>query len=154
MKSKLFLAGVFGVALTFGIVVIGCDNGGGEGGNDGPKTLIITNIDATQAAQGQSGFKIGIFPVGTSATQALAWTGIVAGADSENSGVVTLSGSAPPFTATVLLYALPGGTSRWTGSGTYDVYLVLGNNKYYGKQNVSFTSASTSISAATFTEYL
>jgi hypothetical protein len=35
MKKKLFLLGMFGMVLTFGIVVIGCDNGSGGGGGGG-----------------------------------------------------------------------------------------------------------------------
>jgi hypothetical protein len=40
MKNKLFLAGMFGMVLAFGIVVIGCDNGStdneGGGGSGNP----------------------------------------------------------------------------------------------------------------------
>jgi hypothetical protein len=112
----------------------------GGGGNTG-KTLVITNISATQAAQGQSGFMVGIFQAGTTPQDALQQKGVVTGADSSD---VTLSPSAP-HTATVSLSDLP--------NGTYDIYLVLGSGSsasYYQKQNVPFTSASTSVSAVTF----
>jgi hypothetical protein len=115
------------------------DNGGG-GANTG-KTLVITDISAAQASQGQSGFMVGIFQAGTTLQDALQQKGVVTGTDSEN---VTLSSSAP-YTATVSLSDLP--------NGTYDIYLVLGSGSsasYYRKQNVPFTSASTPVSAATF----
>jgi hypothetical protein len=35
MKNKLFFAGMAALALTFGLVLTGCDNGGGGGGGDG-----------------------------------------------------------------------------------------------------------------------
>jgi hypothetical protein len=113
------------------------------------KDLVITGISASQAAQGQSGIMIGIFPVGTTPEQAFSQTGIVAAADS-NAGDVTPPTGSAPYTVSVSLRAMPDYTSRWTGSGIYDIYLVLGGSNYYRKQNVSFTSASTSVSATTF----
>jgi hypothetical protein len=113
------------------------------------KDLVITGISASQAAQGQSGIMIGIFPAGTTPEQALSQTGIVAAADSNAGDVTSPTGSAP-YTVTVSLRTMPGYTSRWTGSGVYDIYLVLGGSNYYRKQNVAFTSASTSVSATTF----
>jgi hypothetical protein len=119
----------------------------GGGGNTGPKTLVITGISAAQSSQGQAGIQIGIYPAGTTPQQASSLTGIVAGASDSD---VILSGS----TLTVPLYSAPFGSgNRWTGSGTYDIYLVLGSGSsesYYRKQNVSFTSASTQVSAADF----
>jgi hypothetical protein len=35
MKNKLFFAGMAALALTFGLVMTGCDNGSGGGGGDG-----------------------------------------------------------------------------------------------------------------------
>jgi hypothetical protein len=145
MKNKLVLAGMFSILLAFGIVVGGCDNGTTDK-DGGPKTLVITDINAAQAAQGQLGIKIGIFRVGTTPEEASSWTGIIAGADE-----VTLSGSSEPFTITVPLYSAPFESGRrWTASGSYDVYLVLADSSYYRKQNVSFSSASTTVSATTF----
>jgi hypothetical protein len=112
----------------------------GGGGNTG-KTLIITDITAVQAGQGQSGFMVGIFQAGTTPEDAFSQKGLVTGADSED---VTLSSSAP-YTATVSLSDLP--------DGTYVIYLMLGSESsvsYYQSQNVSFTSALTSVSATTF----
>jgi hypothetical protein len=129
------------------------DGDNNDDGNIDGKTLVITDIDATLAAQGQYGtIIIGIFPVGTTPEEALSGVGVVAGANNDE-GVITLSPGPAPYTATVELLTRPNGTSRWTGSGTYDVYLGLVSEitaNYYRKQNVSFTSASTSVSAADF----
>jgi hypothetical protein len=151
-KNKMFLLGILAVLLTFALALAGCDNGstdsGGNSGNADPKTLVITNItDALLGGQGQPYTIIGIFPVGTTLAQAESDTGIVAGAESNSS--ITLSGSVQPYTATALLYAVPDGTNRWTGSGTYDIYLVVGDS-IYRKRNVSFTAASTSVAATSF----
>jgi hypothetical protein len=112
----------------------------GGGGNSG-RTLIITDITAVQAGQGQSGFMVGIFQAGTTPEDAFSQKGFVTGADNEG---VKLSSSAP-YTATVSLSDLP--------DGTYDIYLMLGSESsasYYRKQNVQFTSALTSVSATAF----
>ncbi|MDR1429135.1 MAG: hypothetical protein LBI85_02505, partial [Spirochaetaceae bacterium] len=127
----------------------GNDNGNGKGNTD-PKTLRITNISAAQASQGQSGggFQVGIVERGTTPEQALDWIGVVAGGDS-----VELS-SGPPYTATVELYNVET-EHRWTGSGTYDIYLMIGSGSsvaFYQMKNVSFNSASTSVSAVNFVE--
>jgi hypothetical protein len=146
MANEKKLAGILGIMLVFGMAVVGCDDGsnGGSRNND-PKTLVITNINGTLVTQGQSGIQIGIFPVGTTPSQALAQTGIVAGTTNS----VRLS-SSEPFHITAPLYSLPYSANMWTGSGTYDIYLTLGGNNYYRKQNVTFTSASTSADAGSF----
>jgi hypothetical protein len=120
---------------------------GGIGGSSGnsEKTLVITNISAAQVSQGTNGILIGIFPVGTTAEQALLRTGIVAGAD-EN----TLSGGPSSYTITAPLYPISG----WT-SNTYDIYLMVYGESgisYYRKQNVPFTTSTIQISAADFEE--
>jgi hypothetical protein len=117
------------------------------GGGNIAKTLAITNISNAQLSQGESGIKIGIFPQGTTTQQADKWEGIVAGAQGTDG---TLAGN----TLTVPLYSAPFESgSKWTGTGTYDVYLTLLGNEgtsYYQKKNVPFTEALTSVSAATF----
>ncbi|MDR1353187.1 MAG: hypothetical protein LBK05_07890 [Treponema sp.] len=117
------------------------------GGNSAPKTLVITGITSAQASQGQSGINIGIFQRGTTPEQAMSMIGYVAGAESED---VTLSGS----TLTVSLWTPSGsGYTEWTGSGNYDIYLILGSiysGSAYRRQNVSFTSASTTVTATSF----
>jgi fibronectin type 3 domain-containing protein len=146
------------------------------GGNTDPKTLEITDLVITGIDIAQSDIEVGIFPTGTSPEQALSWTDIiVAGALVSD---VTLSGSS----VTVPLYSASSDfESRWTGSGTYDIYLMAytapqtggivedtgkdtesGNMPRaivediessiicYRKQNVSFTTALTRVSAASF----
>ncbi|MDR2783078.1 MAG: hypothetical protein LBB48_04445 [Treponema sp.] len=54
---------------------------------------------------------------------------MVAWADSEDEGVVELPSSAP-YSAIVLLYDSLTEGVRWTGSGTYDVYLVIGGTAH------------------------
>jgi uncharacterized repeat protein (TIGR02543 family) len=149
-KPLLSLLGIIAIGAVIAVGLTGCDEllGGADkllGGGDGtdPKTLVITDIPGDQ---GQQPIQIGIFPAGTTPQQALTQTGIVAGADSSE-GAVKLSGS----TATASLYVPSTGTG-WTGSGTYDIYIIVGgpNPTYYRVSSVSFTSASTRISANNF----
>jgi hypothetical protein len=44
MNKKLFLAGIIGAALIFGIMVIGCDNDPGDDEDKDPKAIVITGI--------------------------------------------------------------------------------------------------------------
>jgi hypothetical protein len=126
----------------------GGDKPGGSGNKD-PKTLEITGISYEQASLGQMGIAIGIFPSGTNLQQAISWTGIVAGASYND---------VSPFGEILIvpLYSAPFGSGkRWTGSGSYDIYLMLGSGSsalYYRRRNVVFSSASTKVSAAVFTE--
>jgi hypothetical protein len=126
------------------------DNNPGSGGNNrDSKTLEITGIGYDQALLGQLGIAIGIFPSGTNLQEAILWTGIVAGASYDD---VSLSEEI----LTVPLYSAPFGSGkRWTGSGSYDIYLMLGsgsNTLYYRRQNVVFSSASTKVSAMGFSQ--
>jgi predicted small secreted protein len=120
--------------------------------------LVITGITDVLAAQASQGIGIGIFPAGTAPEQALQMTGIVAGAlnDGGDDDDITLSDGSEPYTATAELYAFEGGDFpyRWTGSGTYDVYLLLGpetNLSYYFAGNIPFISGGvTSVTEAVF----
>jgi hypothetical protein len=117
--------------------------------------LAITGITAEQVGPGLDVIVIGIVPVGTSLEQV--WEGtvdIIAEADNDKVGGIAFSNSMP-YTVTAELYAVSNGYdwSRWTGSGTYDVYLSLYNYSavaFYRRQNVSFTNATTTVSATTF----
>jgi hypothetical protein len=120
-----------------------------------PRILVITGIDVAKAAQASSGILIGIFPAGTSSTDASNQKGLVAGADS-NAGSVELSGSSPSYTATAHLY-IPHTTTKWASSGTYDIYLILTSGSgetYYRKQNVPFSSTTTTVAATDFSSIL
>jgi hypothetical protein len=156
MKSKLFLEGMFGILLTFGLVLAGCDNGttggGSSGGGDDPveKSLLITGSTQAQVtAAGGAAPRVGIFKAGTTTAQAQAQPpiGYVAGADG-SIGDFSLSKAPEPYTATALLYDADG--NRWTGSGTYDIFFQFGDTGLT-KKNVSFNNASTSIAAGSFT---
>jgi uncharacterized repeat protein (TIGR02543 family) len=117
------------------------------GGDTTEKTLVINDI--TQELFGsEDRVQIGIFEPGTSAAQALAYENIVAGADSGD-GTISVSGTAEPYTATAELYSIESET-RWTGSGTYDIYLIVNDEGYYRKQNAAFNSTTTTVSATTF----
>jgi hypothetical protein len=125
----------------------------GKGGNNG-NILVITGIDAS-LVRGSEGVEIGIFPVGTTPEQAMSWTGIVAGATSYEDTVL-VSGGPANYTVTAELY-VPSTENRWTGSGTYAIYLVVivGDKEddiyFKSKQNVSFTSnAKTSVPLTSF----
>jgi hypothetical protein len=84
-----------------------------------------------------------VFQSGTTPEQTAAQKGIVAGNDLQN-GDITVVGSGP-YTMTVPLYnAADGYFNRWTGSGTYDIYVAL-----YGGGGHSYRAASVNISSGT-----
>ncbi|MDR2052127.1 MAG: hypothetical protein LBP80_01825 [Treponema sp.] len=118
-------------------------NGGATvsaGGNDTGNTLVITGVTADWMSQDTVSF--GIAETGTSSADAFSGKGMVAGGDTRDAAV---SGS----TVTVKLYRYDS-SGRWTDSGTYDVYVVLGtspsNATFYRKQNVTFSSGTATIS--------
>jgi hypothetical protein len=141
-KNKVFVLGMLAALLAFGLVLPGCDNTT----NSDDKVLAITKIPAELASQEESGIQIGIFPVETTPQQALAQTGLVAGAGgAENT--VTLSGT----TIIASFYASDG--TKWTDTnsdtGTYAVYLQAGSS-FYQAPNVSFYSGSALVPFSTF----
>ncbi|MHC6201816.1 hypothetical protein ACYULU_01320 [Breznakiellaceae bacterium SP9] len=150
MKHKVFLMGMLAMVLTFGMALIGCDNGstsGGGGGDDSiPPRLVITNITGVAYSALQNRIWTGIYPVGTALSAIADVDNAVAIADDT---CITLSGSSAPFTISATLYAVPDYENIWTGSGTYDVYFGFGGADYR-KQNVSFTAAITTIDANDF----
>ena len=155
MKSKVICLRMLLMALIVGMTFIGCDNGttnNSNSGNTDPKTLVITNISPYQANDIQNSILIGVFIAGTTLEQVVQQIGVVAYAGDHD---VTLSGNSAPYTATVELYRVDAsGDTYWTGSGTYDVYISLGGSQTSGlqKQNVSFTSAITTVSITTFSD--
>jgi len=144
MAKKIIWMGMSAIVLILIIAVSSCDDS--TGNNTVINTLVITDIDETMAAQGrQSGIQIGIFPVGTAMEQAYMRTNIIAGTDEAD-----LSGNSAPYTVTAQLYSASSDFKNgWTGSGTYDVYILLGSSIYF-KGNVSFTSDTTMVNATTF----
>ena len=149
MKKKLFFSAMSVCILTFGLVFVSCDNGS-DGKND-PKTLVIKNIPEEVFYYGYyGGGGIGIFSAGITPEQALSMIGLVAGADLDNDDIrITGSG---PYTMTIPLYDFDNG-KRWTGSGTFDVYVVLyGGGEHYYKASVNFSSGTTTVSFNSATE--
>jgi hypothetical protein len=146
MKNKVFLTGIFGVLLVFGLMLAGCDSGGDEEPSTAPKTLVITGIEALRGASGL----LGVFPVGTTVADAVKEKGVVAYGNinyivwDANDITIELNGA--------------GGAERWVGFGTYDIYvLVLKDDVYYytkTKESVSIKSAKTTIKSESFAEIL
>jgi len=144
----LRIAGIVALVAVIGFSMTACGDGGG--GSD-PKTLVIT-MPASIASYGHYGFEVGVFPVGTTPTQAQAYTGLVADADYETPGVT--STGTDPVTITIPLYKASHYNARWTGSGTYDIYANLygGGDRYYKKGSVDISSATTSFSISSADE--
>ncbi|MDR2053761.1 MAG: hypothetical protein LBP80_10130 [Treponema sp.] len=133
-KNKLFLLGMLAALLAFGLVLAGCENDSSD--STAEKALIITGVSEEMLGQSP---KIGILPVGkTSSDDA------VAGAEGE---AISRSDSAP-YTVTAQLYSSE--TARWTGSGTYDVYILDGDTPKYKASSVTLSSVATIIPASNF----
>ena len=145
MKNLAKLVGIIALVAVIGFSMTACDdgNGGGGGSNTDPKTLRIT-MPATIFSQAYTGgFMVGVFPAGTTTQQAFNMTGLIAGCDDETSGAdYTQSGS--NYIVTLPLYNI-NTNNRWTGSGTFDIYAVLGDSNYYRASSVNISSATTSI---------
>jgi hypothetical protein len=128
-------------------------NGSGNGGGDDgvQKTFVITGIPGYVFVHGGAGGGVGIFPTSTSDEDAFQQQekGVVAAADLENDGKITEENAA--YTLSLLLYA---DGIRWTGTGTYNVYVMLngGGGHYYKASNVTFSQATTTISFSAATE--
>ena len=156
MANKKFWLGMLALALVlvFGMTVVGCDTDS-TGENTDPKALIIQNIPAAILVNGQSPYsatsQLGVFSTGTTLQQALTLTNIVAGAYLNNADI-TVTGSGP-YSMIIPLYKSDN-SGRWTGSGTYDVYVVLtgGGGHYYRASSVNFSSGNTTISFGSTTE--
>ena len=147
LRAKLF--GIIAITAVT-VFVFGFAACGGGGGSDAKKSLVITDISALQFSMADPTCLIGIFPTGTTALQAAAWEGIVAGAVYDD---MIATGSSEPYEVTVPLYSAPFdfySPKRWTGSGTYDIYALLNTSgDAYVIRNVEITSANTIIDART-----
>jgi len=85
---------------------------------------------------------------------------MVAGRDLDSHDIV-VTGSGP-YTASIPLWNITSNT-RWTGSGTYDVWIVLFSHPYsdanpysgayYKAGSVNFSSATTNVPFSNFTEF-
>jgi hypothetical protein len=131
-KNAFFMLGMSAALLTFGLILAGCDNGTSE--NTDPKTLVITGISSDMMSSINDP-RIGIVPTGE--------TSPVAGASGD-----ALSDSGTTVTAS--LYAAPDYSNRWTGSGTYDVYIMDGSTPKHQASGVVFDSATTTLTLNNF----
>jgi hypothetical protein len=149
MAKKWFIVMAIAI-IALAMMACPADGGSSSGGGGGGNVLVVQNIPADVYAYGSSGGQIGIFPVGTTPAQALAQTGLVAGADLLTTPGVTAVPSGSNYTLTIPLYS---GSTRWTGSGTYDIYVMLsgGGGHYYKVSSVSITSGTTTISFSSAT---
>jgi hypothetical protein len=142
MANKFFRLGI--LVMIFGMIVIGCDNGttSGDGGGGG-KVLVIQNIPNSILSADQYG-EIGLFNVGTTLTQAQSLTGFVAGAYVYNDDVnVITSGSTS--TVSIPLYNID--ETRWSGSGTYDIYVQVNDysGTIYKASSINFSTGTTTV---------
>jgi hypothetical protein len=162
MKKNVFFVGMLVMALVFGLVFTACSTDSDDDDEGGAKTLIITNISQDVADNATDGIIVAIAPVGTTYTQVMESGTMIAGAQSDGENAM-LSSSAAPYTCTVKLYTFLATSedgvgftnTRWTGSGVYDVFIFLYDDNNSGsegpssvvyKENVSFTSATKTIS--------
>ena len=106
---------------------------------------------ATVFAYGESGFMIGVFPVGTTNEQALNDVGLVAGITFFDPGW-SYAGT-DPISLTAPLFDVATG-ARWIGGGTYDVLAILfgGGGRYFRASSVNINSAITNIAWSSITE--
>ena len=143
------------MVLIFGMVLVGCDTGSTNnnlGNNTDPKTLVIQNMPASVFAYGATGFRIGVFPVGTTEVQALNDTGIIAGLDNTTPGW-SYTGI-DPVNLTGTLIDISTGTP-WTGNGIFTIFASLGTGgaiRYFMTSSVNIISAVTNIPWSNITE--
>jgi hypothetical protein len=128
-KNKVFVLGMLAALLAFGLVLAGCENDSSD--NTDPKTLIITSVPSNMLSQST---QIGVGPADAESQNDMV---AVAGSDTEVSN----------STVTAPLYS-PGTSNRWTGSGTYSVYISVSSSEVYVARNVEFSSAETTLSAS------
>jgi len=146
MSKKLFLSVVFCLAALSQAF-------GGGGAQKSPKSLELNNISSEQIVLTKERFELGIFPAGTTVEQVMKRARIVAGVSSDDD-ISEPTGGPANFTATVPLFdASKGfGPFRWTGSGTYDVFLILAGTELYVKRNVEIKEELTKVDLKTFTK--
>jgi hypothetical protein len=123
-RNKLFLAGMLGMVLAFGLVLAGCstDSDGGGGGANG--ILTVNNCPSSGTVM--------IFDSGAPATIA-EFIGIMNGA--------IAYGTANNSTSYTLMSS---GGSSFTQSGSFLVILSVGGTNYF-KANVSFSNGAATV---------
>jgi len=174
MNKKLLLSGISVCLLIFSLVLAGCGDGAGDGdggGNDSQKNLKVTNISNSQLSEAGfstngsfNGFNgYGLFPPGTSKADVThdasaflnqnATTKIVAGNNTLDHGdELVTTGSSNNYTTTVRLRGANAAySSYWTGSGSYDIWILLYNGSgwtfYKSNSGISITESTTTLDA-------
>jgi len=141
---------------TFVAKTVTGDPGGGGGTDPGPGgpsggTLTITGVPANLVSNVTSwGGGVEIFPTGTTIQQALSATTLHAWAAFQD-GTVTATGST--YTVTVTLFNVS--SLPWTGSGSYQVFVLIGASDTAGVAygvNTSFSSGSANIAFSSFAD--
>jgi len=146
------------MVLVLGMTVVGCDDDSTSGGSTVPKMLLLNGIPI-ELSSGSFGhgwdIDLGLFIAGTAPEQTLQMQGYVAGtyADNDIEFIYGTSGTTT-FSMKIPLYV---GTTRWTGSGKYDVYAVFENYnnnsaRYFRFGSVDFNSETTTLSFTNATE--
>jgi len=140
----LTTAGVWGT--TAGVYTRSAGPAGG--------TLTITGVPANLVSNVPSwGGSVGTFPTGTTIQQALAHTAAQqAGADFEYAVVTSTAGNT--FTVAVTLLTAPAFNTSWTGSGSYQVFVLIGTSSNAGVAygvSTSFSSGSATLNFSSFT---
>jgi hypothetical protein len=151
MRNKKILLVMFLFVLVFGMTFVACEDEDDPKDNEPVSEPLVINMPALIFSYGLSGFSIGVFPVGTTPDQADSMTGIVAGANHNTPGI-SYTGN-DPVVLTVPLYDMDT-FSLWTGSGTYDIYAVLGGSHYYKAGNVKFSSGGANITISSSNEII
>jgi hypothetical protein len=115
------------------LVVVGCPQPTDDPSGDGEKYLTVTG----GAFLFSSSAKTGVYPTGTSMVDAAIQTGVVAGLDT--SLAIPSDGKVEGSNLKIKLYLPPNTSTRWYGSGTYDVIAIVGGATVYRATNVKFS---------------
>ena len=138
LLTAIILVGV--LALTF----TAC---GGD--SDSQNVLIVTGIPSGVFNSAYSNGALGLYPPGTTVSDAIGWQGLVAGAFFDDYGVTFLQAGGN-YNVTFPLYRP--NSSPWSGSGTYDVYCIIGSSSYYRASSVNFSGSSTTVPWSSITQ--
>jgi hypothetical protein len=131
MNKKLILSGILAVALIFSLA--GCGDGAGSNQQSGEVYLTVTGGAVLANASAQTG----VYSTGTTMADAYAQTGVVAGLLSSQADAsdVVVEGD----NLKIKLYLPAGSTTRWYGSGTYDVISLVNGTTVYRAAGVQFS---------------
>jgi hypothetical protein len=154
MAKKISLWFMLTLGIIFGIVLFGCtsiginSNTSGDVTNIEPKFLIIQDMEIPSITPYGRLF---VFPVGTTLEEASKFKGAVAGVYLDNWEVAVVGSG--PYTVKIPLYGA-GKSTRWTGNGTFDIYMQLWGigNHFYKISSVNILSKETFMQWSSVTE--